>query len=37
MLENYKLTQDGVIEQIIKEPFNYDQSYGDRYSIVPIM
>ena len=33
MLNNYKLTQDGVIEQIIKEPFNYDQSYGDRYSM----
>lgn len=31
MMENYKLTQDGVIEQINKEQFNYDKAYGDRY------
>jgi hypothetical protein len=33
MIDNYKITQDGVIEQITKEPFNYDQAYGDRYSM----
>jgi hypothetical protein len=33
MIENYKLTQDGVIEQIIKEEFIYDKSYGDRYGM----
>jgi hypothetical protein len=32
MVENYKITQDGVIEQIVKEPFNYDKAYGDRYA-----
>jgi len=31
MIENYKLTQDGVIEQIIKEDFVYSISYGERY------
>jgi len=31
MIENYKLTPDGVIEQIIKDEFIYDKSYGDRY------
>jgi hypothetical protein len=33
MIKNYKLTQDGVIEQIIKEEFIYDKSYGDRYGM----
>jgi len=33
MIENYRLTQDGVIEQIIKEEFTYDKSYGDRYGM----
>jgi hypothetical protein len=34
MLENYKLTQDNVIEQINKAPFTYDEEYSDtRYSI----
>ena len=32
MIDNYKLTQDGAIEQIDKHPFNYDKSYGDRYT-----
>jgi hypothetical protein len=33
MIENYKLTQDGVIEQIEKTPFNYDNEYSEsRYS-----
>jgi hypothetical protein len=33
MTENYKITQDGVIEQIVKKQFNYDKAYGDRYSV----
>lgn len=33
MIENYKFTQDGVIEQVIKEKFDYNKSYGDRYHI----
>jgi hypothetical protein len=34
MLENYKVTQDNVIEQINKAPFKYDEEYSDtRYSI----
>ena len=32
MINNYKITPDGVIEQIVKEQFNYDKAYGDRYS-----
>lgn len=34
MIENYKLTQDGTIEQVHKELFNYDEEYSDsRYSV----
>jgi hypothetical protein len=34
MLENYKQNQDGIIEQISKEPFYYDNQYSEsRYSI----
>lgn len=34
MINNYELTQDGVIKQINIEPFNYDIDYSDsRYSI----
>lgn len=33
MIENYRVTKDGVIEQIIKESFNYDIAYGNRYTI----
>lgn len=33
MIENYKLNQDGVIEQIEKQEYNYDIDYSDsRYS-----
>jgi len=34
MLQNYKLTQDNVIEQVVKHQYNYDLEYSDtRYSI----
>jgi hypothetical protein len=34
MIDNYELTQDGVIKQINVKPFNYDIEYSDsRYSI----
>jgi len=34
MIENYKITQDGVIEQIHKGLFSYDREYSDsRYSV----
>lgn len=34
MIHNYKVNQDGVIEQIHKEIFKYDEEYSDsRYSI----
>jgi hypothetical protein len=33
MIENYNLNKYGVIEQIVKNKFNYDKSYGDRYSM----
>jgi len=34
MINNYELTQDGVIKQIKIKPFNYDIEYSDsRYSI----
>ena len=34
MINNYKLTQDGVIEQVVKNPYNYDKEYSDsRYSV----
>jgi hypothetical protein len=34
MIENYKLNEDGVIEQIVKEKYNYDIKYSEsRYSI----
>ena len=32
MLENYKINKYGVIEQIVKNQFNYDKAYGDRYA-----
>jgi hypothetical protein len=33
MLTNYKINQDGAIEQINKEKFIYDNSYANRYAI----
>ena len=33
MLENYKINKYGVIEQIVKNQFNYDKAYGDRYAM----
>ena len=33
MITNYKINQDGVIEQINKEKFIYDNSYANRYAI----
>jgi hypothetical protein len=33
MLENYKINKYGVIEQIVKNQFNYDKAYGDRYDM----
>jgi hypothetical protein len=34
MLKNYKKTQDGVIKQISRKPYNYNVEYSDsRYSI----
>lgn len=34
MINNYQITQDGIIKQIITKPFNYDIDYSDsRYSI----
>jgi len=33
MLENYKTNKYGVIEQIVKNKFNYDKVYGDRYDM----
>jgi hypothetical protein len=34
MINNYQITQDGVIKQTIIKPFNYDIDYSDsRYSI----
>jgi len=32
MIENYRFTQDGVIEQIIKQPFAYGADYSAAYN-----
>jgi len=32
MLENYKKHKNGVIEQIVKEPFDYDFNYSNNYN-----
>ena len=31
-MENYRITKDGIIEQINKDEFKYDISYVERYS-----
>lgn len=32
MLENYKQLQNGVITQIVREPFSYDYTYSNNYN-----